>query len=70
MTLSKLPNFKGENKLLYRYSEHKILGQNFRKRVFNQGPTLILVMTDNGYVFGGYTPIPWTEGKDRQWIPT
>ncbi|CAI2360886.1 unnamed protein product [Moneuplotes crassus] len=64
--LNVLPNFKTA-KLIYRLSDDKFLGQHFRNKVYNQGPTLTIISANKGHVFGGYSPIPWTEGTDTNW---
>ena len=35
--------------------------QIFKEKVFNQGPTLILVRTSDGGLCGGYTSIDWED---------
>ena len=64
--LNVIPNFEG-SKLLYRLSEDKFLGQHFRNKVYGKGPTLTILSANKGHVFGGYSPIPWTEGVDDNW---
>lgn len=48
-----LINFKIEN--IYNGSRDGWTVEKFRKNVFNQGPTLILLKTTEGAVCGGYT---------------
>ena len=58
-----IKNFK--YKLLYRKSENDLSYETFHRLCDNQGPTLVLFKTSEGYVFGGYTPLDWdivTEG--------
>lgn len=64
--LNVLPNF-GSSKLLYRLTENKLLGQNFRNRVYDTGPSMTLIQANNGHIFGGYTGLPWTEGAENNW---
>ena len=47
-------------KLLYRASEHGYTGESFHKCCDNQGPTLIIIKSTGGWIFGGYTSIHWT----------
>jgi hypothetical protein len=63
MNLSVLPNFKS-TKLLFRLNDYKIIAKKFRDAVYYQGKTLILIQANRGQIFGGYSPIPWTEGTD------
>jgi len=55
------------NFIAYRLSDDKFLGQLFRNKVYNKGPTLTIMSANNGNVFGGYSPISWTEGTDENW---
>ena len=64
--LNVLPNFEGA-KLVYRLSEDKFLGQYFRNKVYDKGPTLTIISANKGHVFGGYSPISWTEGVEENW---
>ncbi|CAI2359467.1 unnamed protein product [Moneuplotes crassus] len=66
MILNVLPNFKSAE-LAYRLSDDKFLGQHFRNRVYNKGPTLTIISANKGHIFGGYSPISWTEGTDNNW---
>ncbi len=50
-------NFKYN--LLYRKSENDISYDTFHRLCDNQGPTLVLFKTSEGYIFGGYTPLNW-----------
>ena len=63
-----LPNFK-KTKVLYRLTEHKLLGQTFRNLVYEKGPTLLLIKANNGHIFGGYAPTSWTDELDNNWKP-
>ena len=66
MILQVLPNFQ-KTELLYRLSEHKLLGQTFRNLVYDKGPTMLLIKANDGHIFGGYSPIPWTDELDSNW---
>ena len=67
--LNVIPNFES-SQLLFRLSEDKFLGQNFRNKVYGKGPTLTLFSANKGNVFGGFSPIAWTEGVDDNWRTT
>jgi len=67
--LNVLPNFQ-EATLAYRLTDDKFLGQHFRNKVYEKGPTLTLISANKGHVFGGYSPISWTEGADDNWRDT
>ena len=51
-------------KLLFRDGSN---GKDFCKYCDNKGPTLTLIHTNKGKIFGGYTPINWEslDGKDK-----
>ena len=42
-------------KLLYRASEHEYTAKSFHKYCDNKGPTLIVIKSSEGWIFGGYT---------------
>lgn len=64
--LNVLPNFD-DCELAFRLSDDKFLGQHFRNKVYNKGPTLTVISANKGHVFGGFSPIPWTEGTNDNW---
>jgi hypothetical protein len=35
--------------------------------VYEKGPTLIVIKANNGHIFGGYSPIPWTDELENNW---
>lgn len=45
--------------LLYRVSKDISSPSNFHKFCDNKGPSLIIIKTIDGYVFGGFNPISW-----------
>ena len=49
-----------EWKLLYRASEHEYTAKSFHEYCDNKGPTLIVIKSSNGCVFGGYTTELWS----------
>ena len=46
-------------KLLYRASEHKYRNYAFHRYCDNQGPTLIIIKSTRGWIFGGFTTQSW-----------
>jgi hypothetical protein len=57
---------KGESKkigkVLYVASTYGDSVRNFHSRCDNQGPTVVIVETTTGNLFGGYTDISWASG--------
>ena len=47
-------------KLLYRASEHGYTGKSFHDCCDDKGPTLIVIKSDGGWLFGGYTTQSWS----------
>ncbi len=47
-------------KLLYRTSEHGYTAESFHKYCDKRGPTLILIKSSLGWIFGGYTTQSWS----------
>ena len=47
-------------KLLYRASEHEYSSQSFHECCDDKGPTLIVVKSSGGWIFGGYTTQSWS----------
>lgn len=56
--------------IAYRFSDDKFLGQHFRNKVYDKGPTLTIISANKGHVFGGYSPISWSEGTENNWRTT
>ena len=48
-------------KLLYRASEHDYTAESFHECCDNQGPTLIIIKSSGGWIFGGYTIQSWSK---------
>lgn len=71
MNLSVLPNFVN-TELIFRLEKgDKVVAKKFRDAVFHRGKTLVLIQANRGHVFGGYSPIPWTEGAEsNNWKAT
>ena len=47
-------------KLLYRASEHGYTPESFHEYCDDKGPTLIIVKSSGGWIFGGYTTKSWS----------
>ena len=47
-------------KLIYRASEHGYTAESFHECCDDKGPTLIVVKSTNGCIFGGYTTKHWS----------
>ena len=46
-------------KLIYRASEHDYSAKSFHDYCDNKGPTLIVIKSSGGWIFGGYTTQSW-----------
>ncbi len=46
-------------KLLYRSSEHDYTSKSFHEYCDNKGPTLVVIKSSEGWIFGGYTTRSW-----------
>jgi hypothetical protein len=67
-----------ELKMIYRGTEHYFTRKSWDDLCLNKGPTLSVIQSDNGRIFGGYTSQSWTkkEGNypayntadDKAWI--
>ncbi len=47
-------------KLIYRASEHDYTAQSFHECCDDKGPTLIVIKSSEGWIFGGYTTQSWS----------
>ena len=47
-------------KLLYRSSEHGYTAESFHEYCDDKGPTLIIIKSSGGWIFGGYTTQSWS----------
>ena len=47
-------------KLIYRASEHEYSAKSFHECCNDKGPTLIVIKSDGGWIFGGYTTQSWS----------
>ena len=50
-------------KLLYRSSEHGYTTSSFHKYCDNKGPTLTIIKSEAGWIFGGYTTQSWDKKR-------
>ncbi len=46
-------------KLIYRSSEHEYTARSFHEYCDDKGPTLIVIKSSGGWIFGGYTTQSW-----------
>ena len=46
-------------KLIYRASEHGYTAKSFHEYCDDKGPTLIVIKSSKGWIFGGYTTQSW-----------
>jgi hypothetical protein len=51
------------SKVLYLASRDGFEARTFHRQCDGRGPTVTLVRTDTGHVFGGYTAVPWSRGE-------
>ena len=47
-------------KLLYRASEHEYSARSFHEYCDDKGPTLVVLKSSGGWIFGGYTTQSWS----------
>ena len=47
-------------KLLYRASEHDYTSKSFHQYCDDKGPTLVIIKSSGGWIFGGYTTRSWS----------
>ena len=60
---SKLREWLGSDykwKLLYRASEHEYTAKSFHEYCDEKGPTLVIIKSSRGWIFGGYTTQSWS----------
>ncbi len=50
-----------EWKLIYRASEHEYSGKSFHECCDDKGPTLIVIKSSGGWIFGGYITQSWKD---------
>ena len=49
-------------KLLFRASDHEYKAKSFHECCDDKGPTLVVIKSTSGYIFGGYTTQSWSGG--------
>ncbi len=52
-----------ELKMIYRGTEHEFTRKSWDDLCINQGPTLTVIQSESGRLFGGYTQSSWGKGK-------
>ena len=68
---SYLKNWLGSDhkwKLIYRASEHGYTGKSFHECCDDKGPTLVVIKSSGGWIFGGYTTQSWKCSSDKSSI--
>ena len=63
---SYLRKWLGQNSecsLIYRASEHGFTAESFHDCCNNKGPTLVIIKSDGGWIFGGFTTQSWSGGR-------
>jgi len=60
-------NKASKPELLYRASRDGWAKSAFHSKSDNKGATLTIAKTSKGYVFGGYSDVPWTSHNDGDW---
>jgi hypothetical protein len=58
---------QGRWNLQYKASRDGFKGPDFHRMCDHKGDTLTIILTDNGSLFGGYTPIPWKSEGNYKW---
>lgn len=57
---------QGKWKLLYRGTKDGFSASTFRNLCSNKGPTVTIVKSSNGYIFGGYANVAWSSSGSYQ----
>ena len=67
---NKLREWLGNNKwiLLYRASEHGYTAKSFHEYCDDKGPTLVIIKSRKGWIFGGYTTQSWNPTIQKKFI--
>merc|ERR1712157_614582 len=61
---AKLPGTAANKfKLLFRASQHQFLASKFHELCDDHGPTLVIIQSNYGHVFGGYTSKKWSSNE-------
>ena len=56
-------------KLIFRASEHHFSSKSFHRHCDNKGPTLIVIKSTQGYIFGGFTTQSWNTSNSPKADP-
>eukprot|EP00588_Corethron_pennatum_P027358 CAMPEP_0194312080 /NCGR_PEP_ID=MMETSP0171-20130528/9001_1 /TAXON_ID=218684 /ORGANISM="Corethron pennatum, Strain L29A3" /LENGTH=601 /DNA_ID=CAMNT_0039066451 /DNA_START=172 /DNA_END=1977 /DNA_ORIENTATION=+ len=62
-------NLDGNLELLYRGSRDGYSGSTFHEKCNNQGATVTVIKSTEGFVFGGFADLPWTSDGDYHASP-
>ncbi len=67
--IQKLLGWSGYKKmeLLFRGTKDGMNSNSFHNKCDNKGPTISLIKSDKGYIFGGYTPISWCTDNNTKY---
>lgn len=60
---TKCDSSKKQWRLIYKASKDGFSSQNFHNFCDNQGETITVIKSSNGYIFGGYNPVNWTSSS-------
>ena len=55
-------------KLIYRASEHRYSAESFHEYCDDKGPTLVIIKSSGGWIFGGYTTRSWSGRSEKNGI--
>ena len=62
---TKLPNIKSQEiKSIHRASEYEFTAKSFHNACDGHGPTLTIIKSKYGNIFGGYTSVPWSSDEE------
>ncbi|CAF3404582.1 unnamed protein product [Rotaria sp. Silwood2] len=53
-------------KLIYKTPHDDFDAKTFHSRCDNQGPTMTIILSNNNYLFGDFTAIPWTSDNSNK----
>ena len=52
--------------LIYKASRDGFGGNTFHSHCNEKGPTMTIILSNNNYLFGGYTSVPWTSSGSNK----
>ena len=52
-------------RMIYRASDYGYTANSFHEHCDNQGSTLVVIMNEHGWIFGGYTTQSWNERSNK-----